>query len=155
MKNEPKKTEASEEDDFWGGKMTMRTPNKNDLYYDAMDALSDKNDFKMAEKLLLEAKEMDPDYVQTYVGLVCAYGRPKDRKKREETIRKAFDLIKKEFPKWPKKLEWGYLENRAYLRAIQYRADIHMDDGEKYKKIGDYQFHEKGLLQKVQARYRK
>ena len=124
---------AEEEADFLGGNMTMRTPNKDDLYYDAMDALNDYNDFKTAEKLLLEAKEMDPNYVQTYVGLVSVYARPKDRKKLEENIKKAFDLTVKEFSKWPKKLEWGYLENRAYLRVIQYRADIHIDDGEKDK----------------------
>ncbi len=45
-------------------------------------------DFELAEKLLLEAKEMDNGYVQTYVVLVSAYARNKDKKKREECINK-------------------------------------------------------------------
>lgn len=108
--------------------MTMRVQNKNDLYYDAMDALG-VGDFESAEKLLLKAKEMDNDYVQTYVGLVSAYARNKDKKKREECIKIGYEKTLKIFPKWPRKLEWGVLENRAYLRAINFMGAMHWDNG--------------------------
>lgn len=100
---------------------------KDDLYYSAMDMLS-VGDFKSAEDLLLKAKAIDPQYVQTYVGLVSAYARFKDKTKREKCIKIAFEKTQKVFSKWPKELLWDVLENRAYLRAIQYRADLYWDE---------------------------
>ncbi len=108
--------------------MTMRVQNKNDLYYDALSAV-EIDDFKSAEEMLLKAKDVDPNYVQTYIGLVSAYSRPKDKKKREENIVLAFEKVKKIFPTWPDEMLWGYIENRAYLRAIQYMADLKADRG--------------------------
>lgn len=32
-------------------------------------------------------------------------------------------------------MEWGYMDNRAYLRAIQYRGDLYWDNGENEKAI--------------------
>lgn len=37
------------------------------------------------------------------------------------------------FPKWPRRLEWGFLKNRPPLRAIQYMADLFWDRGKKEK----------------------
>lgn len=108
--------------------MTMRVQNKDDLYYEAMEVL-DNGNYKYAEELLLKAKTMDADYVQTYIGLVSVYARPNMKEKREENIKIAFEKTQKKFPKWPKRMEWGFLENRAYLRAIQYRADLYWDMG--------------------------
>jgi len=112
--------------------MTMKTQDKNDLYYDAMDAVN-AGDYKSAEKLLLKAKEMDRDYVQTYVGFTAVYSRPKDKKKLHENIKLGYEKVLKKFPKWPKRLEWGDMDNRAYLRAIQYMGDFYLDNGEKDK----------------------
>ncbi|MFA6405041.1 MAG: hypothetical protein WCW03_03515 [Candidatus Paceibacterota bacterium] len=112
--------------------ITMRIQNKNDLYYDAMDLLN-MGDFSKAEELLLKAKEMDPEYIQTYVGLVSAYARDKDKERREECIQTAYKKTLKAFPKWPKKMEWGVLENRAPLRAIGYMADLYWDNSEYEK----------------------
>ncbi len=123
---------AFDEQNFKNGHMAMRVQNKDDLYYDAMDMLGVK-DFSKAEELLLKAKEMDPDYVQTYVGLVSAYAREKDKIKREECIKIGYEKTLKLFPKWPKRMEWGFLENRAYLRAIGYMADLHWDNGDYEK----------------------
>lgn len=109
--------------------MTMRVQNKNDLYYDAMDFLN-VGEFSKAEELLLKAKDMDPDHIQTYVGLVSAYARDKDKEKREENIKIAYEKTLKAFPSWPRRMEWGVLENRAPLRAIGYMADMHWDNGE-------------------------
>lgn len=110
------------------GHMTMRVQNKDDLYYDAMEVLNQGN-YKHAEELLLKAKDMDQDYVQTYIGLVSVYVRPNMKEKREESIKNAFEKTQNKFPRWPKRMEWVVLENRAYLRAIQYRADLYWDIG--------------------------
>ena len=37
------------------------------------------------------------------------------------------------FQVWPKRLEWGLMEHRAPLRAIQYMADLFWDNSD-YKK---------------------
>jgi tetratricopeptide (TPR) repeat protein len=120
---------AFDEQNFKNGHMALRVQNKNDLYYDAMD-LVNASDFSKAEELLLKAKEMDPDYVQTYVGFVSAYSREKDKAKREKCIKIGYEKTLKLFPKWPRRLEWGFLENRAYLRAIGYMADLYWDHGD-------------------------
>ena len=35
-------------------------------------------------------------------------------------------------------MPWGDMDNRAYMRAIQYRADLYADEGEKDKAIELY-----------------
>jgi len=120
-----------------GFHMSMRVPNKDDLYYDAMEAI-DAEEYKSAEKLLLDALVMDSDYVQTYIGLVNLYSVWKKTKKTQENIKIAFEKTKQQFPKWPRKMLWGYLENRAYLRAIQYQADLFADNGDNDNAINLY-----------------
>lgn len=115
-----------------GGRMTMRTQSINDLYYDAMEAVQ-MGDFRTAEEMLNKAVKMDFDCVQNYVGLAHLYGNTKETKKAEENIRIAFEKTQKKFPKWPKDLGWGDMDNRAYLRAIQYRADLYVDEKEEEK----------------------
>lgn len=119
------------------GRMTMRAQNKNDLYYDAMDAIN-VDEFKIAEKLLNQALSIDPDYVQTYIGFASLYGASGKKSKARANIEIAFEKTLKLFPKWPKKMEWGDMDNRAYMRAVQYRADLYGDDGEKEKAIELY-----------------
>ena len=55
--------------------------------------------------------------------------------KAREAITKAYEETLKKFKKWPKKLPWGFLKNRAYLRALQHRADLFWDDGENEETI--------------------
>jgi tetratricopeptide (TPR) repeat protein len=114
--------------------MKNSNADKDELYYDAMECLEDgKNGVREAEGLLREALKIDVDYVQTYVGLASVHGISGNKKKAEEVIKKAYELTLKQFPKWPRKLEWGFLENRAYLRALQYRADLYWDNHENDK----------------------
>jgi len=109
----------------------------NDLYYDAMECLENgKSGGKQALKLLESALKIDKDYVQTYIGLISTYGVLGKKDKESEMTKVAFEKTLKEFPKWPKRMEWGYLENRAYLRAIQYMADLYWDNGKDDKAIG-------------------
>lgn len=105
---------------------------KRMLYYDALDLLGNgKEGAKQALKLLIEALEIDTDYVQTYIGLVSVYDvLGKDAEVRK-CIKQAFEKTKKLFPKWPKSMSWGDLDNRAYMRAIQYMGDDLADSGDK------------------------
>ena len=114
--------------------------NANDLYYDAMELLGagGRNEIKEAEKLLMKALEIDEHNVQTHIGLAHVYGFLKNKKKAEKHIKKAYEETVKKIPVWPSRMEWGFLENRAYLRAIQYRADLFADEGKKEKAIELY-----------------
>jgi len=105
---------------------------KRMLYYDALDLLhSGKEGAKKALKLLVEALEIDPDFVQTYIGFVSVYGALGKDIEARKYIKQAFEKTKKQFPKWPKSMSWGDLENRAYMRAIQYMGDYLADSGDK------------------------
>lgn len=124
---------SSDFDDPFG---PNKEPNKNDYYYDALDLLGGgARAHKEALKLLNLALEMDKDCVQTYIGYICAYGAIGDENKREEAVRTAYKKTLKKFPKWPKQMKWGYLDNREYLRAIQYMGELYWDNGENEKAI--------------------
>lgn len=111
----------------------------NELYSDAMEMLDGSTRAaKRAEPLLLKALELDPNYVQTHIGLSHVYGNMKDKSAAREHIQRAYDQTRAEFPTWPKRLGWGDMDNRAYLRAIQYRADLHADDGEREQAVNLY-----------------
>ena len=112
-----------------------------DFYYAAMEHLDGtKKSAKEAVKILFEALKLNPDCVQTHVGFACAYGESGDKTKAREHIKKAFEETKKKFQKWPKELPWGVIENRAYLRAIQWMADEYADCDEKEKAEELYKF---------------
>lgn len=111
----------------------------DNLYYDAMELLDNgPSATKKAEKLLMKALEIDPHNPQTFIGLVHVYGTLKNKKKAGEYIKNAFNETVKKFPKWPDEMLWGDMDNRAYMRAIQYRADLCADEGENEKAIELY-----------------
>lgn len=113
--------------------------NVNDLYYDAMDLLDgNTNDAKIAEKLLKKALKLDEHSVQTHIGFAHVYGVLKNKKKAHEHIQTAYNETVKKFPKWPSLMSWGDMDNRAYMRALQYQADLFADEGEKEKAIELY-----------------
>lgn len=111
-----------------------------DMYYDAMKLVDDggKAGATKAEKLLRKAIESDPHRVQAYVGLAHVYGTTGDKQKAEEVIQKAYAETVDQFPVWSDEMEWGYIENRPYMRAIQYQADLYADEGKKEAAIELY-----------------
>lgn len=120
-------------------KVSLNEDNVNELYYDAMELVGgDRIGIKKAEKLLVQALKIDEHNVQTHIGFVHIYSALKNRKKSKEYIKIAYDETIKKFSSWPKRMEWGYIENRAYMRAIQYRADLYADEREKEKAIELY-----------------
>ena len=104
-----------------------------DLYHDAMDLLSGggiENGIR-ALQLLEKAYKLEPESVEIQTGYIGAYTVLGIHASTRSHIELAYAMTRQAFPKWPKHLEWGFLENRSYLRAIQYRAEQHWDDGEK------------------------
>lgn len=114
-------------------KLMITGKDKNTLYYDALELLGNgKEGAKQALTFLNKALEIDPDYVQTYIGLVSVYDALGKDKEMRECIKQAFEKAKKQFPKWPETMPWSDLDNRAYMRAIQYMGDDLADSGDKY-----------------------
>lgn len=108
-----------------------KEPNKNDLYYDALDLLErGKPGARKALELLNQAMEMDEDYVQTYIGFICVYGALEKNKERERMTQMAYSKTLKKFPEWPETMKWAELDNRAYMRAIQFMAELYWDYGQ-------------------------
>ena len=118
--------------------MAMKVADKNDYYYDAMEFLELKGGAKQAEKILFEALKSDENYVQTHIGLAYVYRSLRRKKKEKEHIKLAYENTVKKFPKWPKIMMWGEIGNRAYMRAIQSRAELFVDEGEQDKGIELY-----------------
>jgi tetratricopeptide (TPR) repeat protein len=105
------------------------TESIDDMYYDAMDAINE-NKLEKAAKLLLRALNIDPHYVQTYVGLCSVYRITGEAEKYRETAIKGYEETRNIFKKWPKELSWYHMENRRFHRAIFFRAGLHIEDGE-------------------------
>lgn len=110
---------------------------KDDYYYDAMEYLN-IGDADHAIRLLRKAIDLDEHCVQSYVGMASAYRQKGNRKKFSEYVNKGFEETKRAFPKWPEKMLWGIMENRRFLRAICYKADLHWEDDEKEEAIKLY-----------------
>ncbi len=82
--------------------------------------------------MLLKAKQIDPEYVQTYVGLVSVYMRPRDKSNNEwqaeeRTERDAASQL--ETAKQPKKIEVTFLQNKDSVGWIEMVVNI---DGQSY-----------------------
>lgn len=113
--------------------------NVNDLYYDAMELLDGSSSHaQRAEKILMKALAIDTHNAQTHVGFVHVYGTLRNKSKAEEHIKKAYEETVKKIQVWPERMAWDSMDNRAYMRAIQYRADLYADEGEKNKAIELY-----------------
>ncbi len=102
------------------------TPSASSLYYDAMELLeggATKSAFEALE-ILDQAYQLEPESAEVQIGFVGAYGVIGIQASAHAHIEQAYQLTRTKFPKWPKLLEWGFLENRAYLRAIHYKAGL-------------------------------
>ncbi|MFH1440191.1 MAG: DUF6398 domain-containing protein [Candidatus Woesearchaeota archaeon] len=92
---------------------------KEDYYYDGMDFLNQNNE-KKAKYYFKKALEIDDEYIDAHNGMGTVYWWD-NLNKAKEWYKKAYELTQKQFNHvWPEEIEWGILENRQYLRAIQY-----------------------------------
>ena len=114
-----------------------KTVDLDDFYFDAMDLIND-DQLATALKILNKALEIDPYYVQTHIGLLLVYKELGDEKKCSDHTKIAYEETRKIFKTWPKTLSWHDLDNRKYHRAIFYRANLYIKDGEKENGIELY-----------------
>lgn len=91
---------------------------KEDWYYEGLEFI-DGGKTSDGIRCFEKALKLDKSYVDAYNGLGTAYFYT-DVRRSESYYQKAYTITKKKFPKWPRRLEWGILENRQYLRAIHY-----------------------------------
>lgn len=104
---------------------------KWDYYYDAMDCLS-VMDTKAAKSLLRDAIKIDENFVAGYMGMTAVYREEGNDAKEKEYSDLALKKTQEVFPKWPKTMSWGILDNRQYLRAICDKATVyHKEDNKK------------------------
>jgi len=106
-----------------------------DYYYDAMECLTQDN-AETAKLLLKKTIKLDENFVAGYVGMTAVYRVEGNNKREKEYSDLAYKKTCKIFPRWPKKMNWGILENRQYLRAICDKAAV-------YHKKDDYKEAEK------------
>ena len=99
----------------------MSKKDKYDYYYDAMDVLNSGH-ISLAKKLLNMALKEDIEFIDAYNGLAAVYEDADNKKKARECANIAYNLTRKKFKKWPEVMEWGWMENRPYLRAICNKA---------------------------------
>lgn len=102
---------------------------KNELYYDAMELLCEEK-FKEAKKLLLDALKIDEHFVDAYVGLTSLYRASGNFKKEKKYADIGYEITKDKFSKWPKRMEWGIMDNRAYMRSICDKATTSQISGD-------------------------
>jgi tetratricopeptide (TPR) repeat protein len=110
---------------------------KEDYYYDAMELLSAKQPFT-AQKLLERALIDYPNYIELYVGLAAVFKVTQDKKSFNEIVSKGYERLLKQFPKWPKEMRWGIMNNRQYLRIMGFKALNYYNEGKNSKAIELY-----------------
>jgi tetratricopeptide (TPR) repeat protein len=110
-------------------KNMTREDQLDDYYYDAMEFHSGGN-LPKAEELLLKALALDENFVGAHVGLVAVNQAAGFFDGVREYTESGYEKTIQHFPRWPKELNWGIIENRQYLRAICYKAALHHIDGE-------------------------
>ena len=96
-----------------------------DEYYELLD--SDLTETKLL-KSMLQLIRKDPDFLDPYIVSADTLLRSNKIKSGlkliEEAYNKALNLIVDENGKWPKRMVWGFLENRHIMRAIERYAYI-------------------------------
>mgnify|MGYP001599458901 CR=1 FL=1 len=111
---------------------------KDDYYFDAMDALNADNT-DAAIRLLKKTFEIDEHYLAGFVGMAAAYLEKGNLDKHHKYVNEGFDEVKKIYPQWPERIEWGIIEHRPALRLVCYKAILE---------------HHAGRLQEAERLYR-
>lgn len=101
---------------------------KDEYYFDAMDMLN-AGDADYAIRLLKKAMEIDEHYLAGFVGLASAYLQKENSAKHRQFVEEGFGEVKKIYPVWPERMEWGVTENRPAMRLICYKAAMEHEAG--------------------------
>jgi tetratricopeptide (TPR) repeat protein len=65
------------------------------------------------------------------VGLAAVYKITGNKKSLNDIINKGYQKLIEKFPTWPKKMFWGVMSNRQYLRMIDLKAEKYQKEGKK------------------------
>lgn len=95
-----------------------------ECYYDGMEAVSTGN-FKVAKKLFKECLERKPGFVGGYEGFMAIAALTGNKAQESKFADLAYAAVKKKFPKWPRRMIWGEIENRPYMRVISHKAAMY------------------------------
>jgi tetratricopeptide (TPR) repeat protein len=98
-------------------------------YYEGMEALREQR-FVYAEKCFEEIIQLNPEFPGSYEGLAGIAMMQKKREGARTFTDLAFEKVLATYPRWPRYLLWGELENRPILRIIQMKALLYHEDGE-------------------------
>ncbi len=83
-------------------------------------------DSEEQKKALLQLIKKDPDFLDTYLLLfeiLDSEGQSEEASRLlDEAYRRALNLILDEKGRWPKRLEWGWIENRHIIRTFLTKA---------------------------------
>lgn len=109
-----------------------RPEKKEDYYYDAMEFLNG-GEWQTALKILHEGILYYDDYIELYVGLAASYRFNGDKYNFKKYVELGFKKLKEKFPTWPEELSWGYIDNRQFLRMINFQASLYFEEGKKNK----------------------
>ena len=88
-------------------------------------------DWGAALDILKKTLKRNKDYIELYVGLASVYRMIEDNKSFEKIVEVGFEKLKDKFPEWPKKMFWGYINNRQFLRIIDFKACLCFEKGDK------------------------
>ena len=88
---------------------------------------------KATEKGLRDLIARDPDFLDPYLALgeILDDGRRSDEAQQllDEAYQRALNLITDKKGEWPRRIEWGWMENRHILRTLFNRAFQWWQDG--------------------------
>jgi tetratricopeptide (TPR) repeat protein len=100
-------------------------------YYEAMELLQseDMGGAIRALQILEQGYKLEPDLIDLQLGYIEAYNTLGIHASVAAHIEQAYAMVRDAFPRWPKRLEWGEVENRGYLRALQAKADWEWEYG--------------------------
>lgn len=110
-----------------------------DEHYDLLD--SDLTEAGLA-KSMMRLIQKDPDFLDPYIVSADILLRSNKIKSGLKLIEEAYDralhLIVGENEKWPKRMSWGFLENRHIMRAIERYAYISWEENNPERALEIY-----------------
>lgn len=98
-----------------------------DLFFEALD-YADNGELTKAKKMIKKAIELYPQHIDAIHHLSIMSDKRNSKKLNEEAVNIGLSIFPKEFND-KSKLEWGWTENRPFLRAYHNKGLIALDEG--------------------------
>jgi len=117
----------------WMFDLPREADKATDVFFEGMEYFDEGNERK-AKELFEKALSFYPDYIDALHHLSIISKKPKST----ELLEKALDIGRKAMPKefnQNSKLEWGWIENRPFLRAYHFKGLELLDEGKTNEAI--------------------